>query len=92
MDIVIGSLMYFGALLVPAIYLVATRRRGVARRPMIIGVVFEVIAAIGVWALVAYSHRAGYRDYFMGWAFMLPINALCFLYFVGVVFFYARHE
>jgi uncharacterized membrane protein YdfJ with MMPL/SSD domain len=92
MDFVVGSLVYFGALLIPAVYLVATRGRGVARRAMIIGVVFELLAGIGVWALVAYSHRAGYSEYYMGWAFMLPINGLCFLYFVGVVFFYARHE
>jgi uncharacterized PurR-regulated membrane protein YhhQ (DUF165 family) len=92
MDIVLGSLIYFGALLVPAAYLATTRGRGVARRPMIVGVVFEVLAGIAVWALVAYSHRAGYSEYYMGWAFMLPINGLCFLYFIGVVFFYARHE
>ena len=89
--IVVGSLMYFGALLIPLAYFIATRGRGVATRPMIGGVIFELLAVVGVWAFVAYSHRAGYSEFYWGWAFMIPINALCCLYFLGVVFICARH-
>lgn len=87
--VIIGMLMYFGALFIPAVYLLSTRWRGAARRPMLIGAGLQVFLSLAVWAFVYYSRRAGYTDYYYGWALLLPVNAVGLIYFLAVLFIYA---
>ena len=87
--IFIGILMYFGALIIPCAYLLATRWRGAAKRPMFIGVGLQIFLSLAVWASVYFSWRAGYTDYYYGWAFLLPVNAVGLIYFLAVLFIYA---
>lgn len=86
----LGILLYFGALIVPVVYLSATRWRGPARRQMLFGIGMQLFWSLAVWAFVYFSWRAGYQDAWMGWGLLLPVNAIGFLYFVGVLIFYGR--
>jgi len=88
--IIVGILMYFGALIIPAGYLMSTRWRGAAKRPMLIGTGLQLFWSLAVWALVYFSWRAGHTDAYMGWAFQLPVNVVGLLYFWAVLFIYAR--
>ncbi|MGB7621812.1 MAG: hypothetical protein WBN92_05635 [Terriglobia bacterium] len=88
--IFIGILMYFGALIVPAVYFLSTRWRGAAKRPMLVGVGLQIFWSLAVWAFVYFSQRAGYQDAWMGWAFLIPVNVLGLTYFLIVLFIYAR--
>jgi hypothetical protein len=85
-----GMLMYFGALFVPVIYLMVTRWRGAARRQMLVGAGFQIFCSLMVWAFVYFSWRSGRADYYQGWALLLPVNAIGLVYFLGVLFIYAR--
>ena len=87
--IFIGILMYFGALIIPAVYMLSTRWRGAAKRPMFIGVGFQIFWSLAVWAFVYFSWRAGDTDYYYGWAFLLPVNVVGLIYFLAVLFIYA---
>lgn len=82
--------MSFGALFVPVIYLMATRWRGAARRQMLVGAGFQIFCSLMVCASVYFSWRSGHADYYHGWALLLPVNAIGLIYFVVVLFVYAR--
>jgi drug/metabolite transporter (DMT)-like permease len=86
----IATLACFGALFVPAIYMIATRGRGPAKRQMLIGAGLQVLGAIAVGALVYYAWRAGQKDYFRGWVLLLPVNAISLIYYLAVLFVQAR--
>ncbi len=88
--ILIGILMYFGALIIPAVYLLSTHWRGAAKRPMLIGVGLQAFWSLAVWAFVYFSWRAGHQDAWMGWGLLLPINIVGLIYFVVVLLIYAR--
>jgi len=88
--IFIGILMYFGALIIPVGYLMSTRWRGAAKRLMIIGAGLQIFSSLAVWAFVYFSWRAGYTDAYYGWALLLPVNIVGLLYFLTVLFIYAR--
>jgi hypothetical protein len=83
-------LIYFGALLIPAVYILSTRWRGPARRPMLLGAGFQVFGSLAVWAFVYYSRRAGHADYYYGWGLLVPVNIISLIYFLAVLFIYAR--
>jgi hypothetical protein len=85
MTLLIGILLYVGALLIPIVYLMATRFRGAARRPMLVGSSVQILWALGVWALVYFSQRAENEDAWMAWCLLLPVNAIGFIYFGGVL-------
>ncbi len=88
--ILIGTLIYFGALLIPAAYLLATRWQGAAKRPMLIGAGLQVFYTQAIAAFVYFSWRAGHADYYYGWTFLLPVNFVGLIYFLAVLFIYAR--
>jgi hypothetical protein len=90
MTTLLGILLYFGALIIPVVYLISTRWRGAARRQMLVGIGLQVFWSLAVWAFVYFSWRAGYQDAWMGWSLLLPVNAIGFLYFIGVLIFYGR--
>jgi hypothetical protein len=88
--IFIGILMYFGALIIPLAYLLATRWSGAAKRPMLIGAGLQLFWSVAVWAFVYFSWRTGYADAYMGWALLLPVNVVGLLYFLAILFIYER--
>ena len=90
MTVLIGILMYFGALIIPVVYLLSTHARGVCTRPMLIGVALQLSLSIAVWAFVYFSQQSGYTEYYWGWALLLPINVLSLVYFLVILFLYAR--
>ena len=88
--IFIGILMYFGALIVPVAYLISTHGRGAAKRPMLIGAGLQFFWSLAVYAFVYFSWRTGYTDYYFGWGLLLPVNVVGLIYFLTVLFIYAR--
>jgi hypothetical protein len=90
MTLLIGILMYFGALIIPAAYLLSTRCRGAATRRMLIGVCLQIFWSLAVGAFVYFSWRAGYTEHYWGWALLVPVNAVGLIYFLAVLFIYAR--
>jgi len=88
--ILVGYLMYFGALIIPAAYLLSTRWHGTAKRPVLIGVGLQIFWSLVVWGIVIYSHRAGYSEWFYAWAYLLPVNIVSFIYYLAVIYIYDR--
>ncbi|MEJ0090228.1 MAG: hypothetical protein WDM80_10840 [Limisphaerales bacterium] len=88
--ILIGTFIYFGALLIPAVYLLVTRWQGAAKRAMLIGVGLQVFYTLAVAAFVYVAWRSGHADYYYGWTFLLPVNFVGLIYFLAVLFIYAR--
>ncbi len=88
--ILIGTLLYFGALLIPAAYLLVTRWQGPAKRPMLIGVGLQLFYTLAVAAFVYVGWRSGKTEYYYAWAFLLPVNFVGLIYFLAVLFIYRR--
>jgi len=74
--------MYFGAMLIPVIYLLATRGRGSERRPMLIGTGLQIFWSLLVWGFVYYNWQAGYTEYYWGWGLLVPVNAIGLIYYL----------
>jgi len=87
--ILIGVLTYFGALILPAGYFLSKHWRGVANRPMLIGIGLQFVSSLAVLPFVFYSWQADYSDYYYGWALLIPVNLASFMYFLAVLIFYA---
>ena len=81
----VGILLYFGALLIPATYLLATRCQGPTTRAMLIGVGVQLIGILAVWGFVYSCWFAGYTEYYWGWALLLPVNLVGLVYFLIVL-------
>ncbi|HEY0967675.1 MAG TPA: hypothetical protein VGD88_09820 [Opitutaceae bacterium] len=83
--IISGILMYFGALLVPALYFVATGWNGPAKKKMLWGIGLQFLWMLMVWGFVWYSWKKGSRDYFYGWALIIPGNLAAFIWYLGCI-------
>ena len=90
MTVLIGVLMYFGALIIPLVYLLSTHARDACTRPMLVGVALQLSLSMAVWAFVYFSWRSGYTEYYWGWALLLPVNVLSLVYFLVILFLHAR--
>ena len=75
-------LSYFGALLIPLVYLLLTRFHGAATPVMLIGVGLQVFWSFAVWALAYFSSSSGAWFY---WLLLVPVNILGFVYFATVL-------
>jgi hypothetical protein len=84
----IGFLIYFGAVLIPALYFMLTWRHGSARRPMLVGVILQCFWSLMVWAFVYGSLQTGHVDYYWGWAFLIPVNLVGALYYLAILIIY----
>ena len=80
---ILGSLLYFGALIVPLLYFAVAGWRGIARRWMLTGVVLQVFWTMAVYMFVWYCMKEGYRDYYWGWGLLLPVNLVALLWYLG---------
>jgi hypothetical protein len=84
----VGFLIYFGAVLIPALYFLLTWWHGSAKRPMLVGVSLQAFWSLVVWAFVYYSWRTGHADYYWGWAFLTPVNVVGAIYYLTVLLIY----
>jgi drug/metabolite transporter (DMT)-like permease len=92
-EILLGCLLYFGALLIPALFFVFNRGQSSnAKKPMLIGVGLQVFWSMAVAAIAYFSWRVGNRDAFMAWGLLLPVNFVGFLYFLAVLFIYVKKD
>jgi ABC-type cobalamin transport system permease subunit len=91
-EILLGCLLYFGALLVPALFFFFNRGQSKAKNLMLIGVGLQVFWSMVVAAIAYFSWRAGNRDAFMAWGLMLPVNIVSFIYFLTVLFVYVKKD
>jgi uncharacterized membrane protein len=57
---------------------------------MLIGAGLQLFWSLAVWAFVYFSWRAGYTDYYYGWALLIPVNVIGLIYFLAILFIYAR--
>ena len=80
--------MYFGSLIIPAIYFLITRWHGETKRPMLVGVGLQFFWSLAVWAYVYVSWHLGYNDSWMGWGLLLPVNIVGFFYYVVILLFH----
>jgi hypothetical protein len=80
--ILVGILMYFGAILVPIVYLVTTGWSGRAKK-MLIGVGLQLFWSLIVWGFVWYSWRNGYSEFYWGWALLIPVNIVALIWYLG---------
>jgi hypothetical protein len=85
MNIVLLILMYFGTFTIPAVYCCATRFHGRLTKRMLIGVGLQVFWSLGVWAVVWYSWKRGDSEYFYAWAYLIPVNLVGLMYFIGTL-------
>jgi len=81
--IISGLLMYFGALLIPVLYFGATGWNGTAKKKMLSGIGLQLVWILIVWGLVWYAWRNGYRDYYYGWALIIPGNVAALIWYLG---------
>jgi hypothetical protein len=77
--------IYFGAYLIPIIYLAATFGKGKATKRMIWGVAIHSVWNLVVSGFVYYSWRAGYSEYYWGWALLIPVNIVSGIYYFGAL-------
>jgi ABC-type cobalamin transport system permease subunit len=91
-EIFLGCLLYFGALLIPALFFFFNKGHSKARKLMLIGVGLQALWSMVVAAIAYFSWRAGNRDAFMAWGLLLPVNFFGFLYFVAVLFIYVKKD
>ena len=84
---ILAFLSYFGALLIPIGYCLGTMFSGKVTRLMLIGLALQAFWSLVVWGFVFYSWRAGYKEYYWGWALLIPVNAIGFVYFSAVLLF-----
>jgi drug/metabolite transporter (DMT)-like permease len=88
-----GCLLYFGALLIPALFFLFNRgQSSKAKKPMLIGVGLQVFWSTMVAALAYFSWRGGYQDAWMAWGLLVPINFVGFIYFLAVLFIYGAKD
>jgi hypothetical protein len=76
MIIAYGLLMYYGSALIPLVYLWATRFAGRRRRALLYALAFHLVASLAVIALMDWSRGAGYREWYWGMAYNIPVNII----------------
>ena len=77
--------LYFGSYLIPIIYLAATRGKGKAKKRLLWGVAIHSFWNLAVWGFVYYSWKAGYSEFYWGWALAIPVNIVSALYYFGAL-------
>ena len=92
LQITLLSLGYFGSFLIPIAYLLFTLGKGIARKGMLIGAGLQFFWSMAVFAFVYYSWRAGYSDYYYGWALLLPVNIVSTIYYVAFLIWKYTHR
>jgi hypothetical protein len=80
---------YFGALLIPMVYLVVTRFHGLLTRRMIIAILIQLSGTLVVCLLVGLFTLAKSQDAWMGWGWLLPLNLMSLIYSLSIIIRYA---
>lgn len=84
--IIIGMIAYFGAYLIPVLYLAGSLGRGPAKKKMWLGMAIHTFWNLAVWGFVYYSWKEGYREYYWGWILLFPVNVVSAIYYIGAIF------
>ncbi|MDL5053158.1 hypothetical protein QQ056_06315 [Oscillatoria laete-virens NRMC-F 0139] len=84
-ELLLVNLVYFGAYLIPIIYFTVTLGRGRAKKATLWGVAIHTFCNLCVWGFVFYSWKAGYSEYYWGWALLIPINIISVIYYLGAI-------
>ena len=92
MDIAVVILIYFGAMAIPSVYCLATLCRGSLTSLKQAGLGLQVFWSLAVWGFVYYSWKEGYREYYWGWALLIPVNCVGLLYFCAVPIYHKFKE
>jgi hypothetical protein len=79
------ALVYFGALVIPIIYVLAGRGGGPATRRMLVGAASQIFLSLAVYAFVHFSWRQGYNEFYWGFILLIPTNILAFIYYLIVL-------
>jgi len=83
---------YFGALVIPAVYLIVTRVKGRQRRKISLGIGAQLFWSGAVRTFVGYSGRHGYSEYYWGWALPIPVNVISATDYTVVIWPRARSD
>jgi phosphatidylserine synthase len=78
----IGYLCYFGSLLVPGFYLLATGFRGACTRTLLKQVASHLLSYCLVWLLAMASWKNGDSEYYWLWGLLIPVNVLFLVLYV----------
>ena len=84
--IVIGFFAYFGAYLIPVLYIAGSLGLGPAQKKMWWGMAIHTFWNLVVWGFVYYSWSEGYREYYWGWVLLFPVNVVSAIYYIGAIF------
>lgn len=80
---ILGSILYFGALIVPLLYFAVAGWRGAATRWMVTGIVLQVFWTMAVYLFVCNARSHGFREYYWGWALLFPVTFVALLSYLG---------
>jgi hypothetical protein len=88
-DLLQFVLWYFGALLIPAVYLIVTRFHGSLTRRMFIAILIQLSGALAICVLVGIFTLAKSQDAWMGWGWLVPVNLVSLIYSLSIIIRYA---
>jgi hypothetical protein len=81
---VLGLLLYYGSVLPPLGYLIATGFRGGQRGAFLGAFRWHLLASLGVMAYTYGCYLAGYRQWYWAMAFNVPVNGIFALAYAAV--------
>ena len=84
-DILFVLAAYFGAYLIPVLYLAGSLFRGRARKKLWWGMAIHTFWNLAVWGFVYYNWKQGYSEYFYAWVLLLPVNIVSAIYYLGAI-------
>ncbi len=86
-----GVVLYFGAFLVPVLYVTVTRLRGRCTRPMLAGAGVQLGLSLLLYAVSELDFRRGNTEAYYWGLLVVALNFVAFLYYVCVfAFWYDR--
>jgi hypothetical protein len=78
---VTASVLYYGALLVPILYLIFNGRRGRLAKLMLIGLLLQMFWSVVVYSVAEFNRRAGRSEWFWAYALYVPVNLASLVYY-----------
>ena len=87
----LGLVLYFGAFLIPVLYLAITKLRGRCSRPMLFGAGTQLALSLLVYLVSELDFRRGNTEAYYWWLLVILLNFVAFLYYACVfAFWYDR--
>ena len=85
MDLLLLFTMYFGAAVFPAMFFLLKGLKiieGKYWKRFLLGLVLQVFWSLCVWVFVYYSWKQGHREYYWGWALLIPVNGIALFWYL----------